>query len=113
MLLFTGSRRQQRWIVQGFVNGVCHACYRNPQTGVWEDRVIGRRSDQALIRSLRDGRCDKIPVRWLIALEGVGEACEPYPSLPDMRRFHRHSGSYGQAQVIGRKPQYCGYRRHL
>ena len=51
--LFSGSRRQQRWIVQGFVNGICHACRRRPQTGVWEDRVISRRSDRALIRSLK------------------------------------------------------------
>ena len=49
--LFPGSRRRERWIVEGFVNGVCYACRRNPQTSVWEDRVIGRRSDRAVIRS--------------------------------------------------------------
>lgn len=44
------------WIVEAFLNGTLGAAWRNPATGRWEDRFISGRSDQAVVRSLRDGR---------------------------------------------------------
>ncbi len=86
---YPNAYRRERWIVEGFRNGECGACCRNPKTGFWESRVMSGRSDMAVIRSLRDGATREIAIRVLIALEDAGDACEPYPSLPDVRRFHR------------------------
>src|SRR5271165_5082120 len=44
------------WIVEGFLNGTVAAARRNPLTGRWEDIYVARRSDFALLRSLRHGR---------------------------------------------------------
>ena len=44
------------WIVTAFLNGICAAARRNRDTGLWEDVHVSRRSDMAIVRSLRDGR---------------------------------------------------------
>ena len=87
--VFAHCHRGERWIVEGFLNGECGACWRNPRTGQWESRTRSRRSDRAVIRSLRDGRMREVAVRTLVALEDAGDACERYPSLPDVQRFYR------------------------
>ena len=79
------------WIVEAFLNGILAAAVRNPLTGQWEDRFMSRRSDTAVVRSLRDGRRCTVGIRTLIVHDDLGLAKEPtsYPSLPDVARFYR------------------------
>jgi len=75
------------WIVTAFLNGICAAARRNRDTGLWEDVHVSRRSDMAIVRSLRDGRQRQVAVRTLILHEDEGLVQQPtfYPTLPDMR----------------------------
>ncbi len=79
------------WIVEAFLNGILTAAARNPQTRRWENRYMSRRSDTAIVRSLRDGRRRVVAIRTLIVHDDLGLAKEPtpYPTLPDVARFHR------------------------
>ena len=43
------------WLVEAFLNGQCHAARRDPATGHWVSIFTSRRSDMAVVRSLRDG----------------------------------------------------------
>lgn len=74
------------WIVEGFLNGVCHAARRDPHTGQWLDMTMSHRSDMAVVRSLRDGRRKEVAVRILQLHEDMGLWFEPtyYPPLPDL-----------------------------
>ena len=102
--VFPHHHRRERWIVEGFLNGECSACWRNPRTGHWESRTRSRRSDIAVVRSLRDGRTREVAVRTLIALEDAGDACEGYPNLPDVQRFHRR---FRQGTASTQSPARC------
>jgi hypothetical protein len=76
--------RKNPWIVEGFFNGVMTAAVRDPLTGYWESRYIAGRSDTALIRSLREGRRRRIPIRALILHddEGLTKGMTGYPDRP-------------------------------
>jgi hypothetical protein len=72
------------WIVEGFLNGTLAAARRNPLTGRCEDIYVARRSDFALLRSLRHGRRQVVAVRVLILHEDEGLRCDggAYPDVP-------------------------------
>ena len=73
-------------MVEAFFNGTMGAARRNPHTGLWESRYLARRSDVAVIRSLRDGLQRELAIRSLILHE---EAClrRDRPTYPDLPRF--------------------------
>ena len=79
------------WIVEGFLNGICHAARLDPESGRWVDKTMSHRSDLAAVRSLRDGRRKQIAVRLLQFHEDMGLWFEPtfYPPLPDLRFYRR------------------------
>jgi hypothetical protein len=74
-------------MVEGFLNGTIGAGRRNAETDRWEDVVIVRRSDMALIRSLRTGRRRQIAVRLLVLHEDMGLRVDAatYPTLPAIK----------------------------
>ncbi len=86
-----GAKCRTPWMVEAFLNGVMAAATRNRRTGQWEDRFMSRRSDTAVVRSLRDGRRRTVGIHTLIVHDDLGLAKEPtaYPSLPDVARFYR------------------------
>lgn len=63
---------REPWIVEAFLNGTLAAVRRNYETGLWKDIYVSRRSDMAVVRSLRDGRRQQIAVRILILHEDQG-----------------------------------------
>jgi len=73
-----------------FKNGLLHAARRDPDTGCWKDSVWSGRSDMAVVRSLRDGRCCTVAVRLLVLHDDLGltKGTTAYPTLPDLR-FYR------------------------
>jgi hypothetical protein len=75
------------WIVEAFLNGVIGAARLNCETGFWESVYAARRSDMAVVRSLRDRRRQEVPVHILILHEEHGLEAAPvgYPDLPDLR----------------------------
>ena len=75
------------WIVEAFLNGTIAASRRNADTGFWEDTHAARRSDCAIVRSLRNGCRRKIAVRTLILHEDEGLRRGPAtcPDLPHVR----------------------------
>jgi hypothetical protein len=75
------------WIVEGFLNGVLCAARRNRDADRWEDVYMARRSDMAIVRSLRDGRRRHVAIRTLIHHEDEGLRRDPatYPDLPKVR----------------------------
>lgn len=77
---------REPWIVESFLNGIIAAAHRDPATGQWRDVYASRRSDMAVIRSLRTGRCRQIQVRMLILHEDEGLRRDEasYPDLPDL-----------------------------
>ena len=81
------------WIVEGFLNGQCHAARRDPATGRWLDTFLSGRSDIAVLRSLRDGRRQQVAVRILQLHDDLGLTKQPtgYPSLPDLRFYRRQA----------------------
>ncbi|MDE1905786.1 MAG: hypothetical protein KGH75_04980 [Rhodospirillales bacterium] len=72
------------WIVECFLNGQIGAARRDPQTGRWMNVYAARRSDMAIIRSLRTGRRRQIAIRTLILHEDEGLRRDGggYPDLP-------------------------------
>jgi hypothetical protein len=78
---------RELWVVEGFLNGTIGAGRRNTETGRWEDVVIARRSDKALIRSLQSGRRRQIAVRLLLLHEDMGLRADAatYPTLPAIK----------------------------
>jgi hypothetical protein len=72
------------WIVEAFLNGVVCAARRNTLTGRWEDLYIKGRSDQAIVRSLRDNRRKTVAVRLLEACSALGltKNGDRYPDFP-------------------------------
>ena len=74
------------WIVMAFLNGMIAAARLNVYSGRWEDLYVARRSDIAVVRSLRDGRQRQVAVRTLILHDDEGLVRQPslYPALPDM-----------------------------
>ena len=72
------------WIVEAFLNGTLAAAHRNRDTDQWEDVYMTRRSDTAIVRSLRDGRGCEVAVRILILHEEEGLRRDPatYPDFP-------------------------------
>ena len=48
------------------------ASRRNRDTGHWESTYMAGRSDMALVRSLRDGRLQRVAVRTLILHDDEG-----------------------------------------
>ena len=81
------------WIVEGFLNGQCHAARRDPATGRWLDTFLSGRSDMAVLRSLRDSRRQQVAVRILQLHDDLELSKEPtrYPSLPDLRFYRRQA----------------------
>ncbi len=75
------------WMVTAFLNGTVAAGRRNRDTGLREDVYVSRRSDMAIVRSLRDGRERQVAVRTLILHDDEGLVRQPslYPTLPDLR----------------------------
>ena len=75
---------REPWVVESFLNGGIAAARRNPDTGFWVNVYAARRSDMAVIRSLRSGRRQQIAVRTLILYEDEGLRCDGggYPELP-------------------------------
>jgi len=69
-------RCRDPWIVEAFLNGTLAAARCNPLTGRWEDIYVARRSDFALLRSLRHGRRQVVAVRVLILHEDEGLRCD-------------------------------------
>jgi len=65
------------WIVEAFLNGTIGAARHNSETGLWESVYAARRSDMAVVRSLRDGRRQRIAVRTLIVHDDEGLARQP------------------------------------
>ncbi len=87
---------REPWIVESFLNGIIAAARRDPDTGFWVNVYAARRSDMAVIRSLRSGRRQQIAVRTLILHEDEGlrrdEAA--YPSLPSLT-YCQHAAAGG------------------
>lgn len=77
------------WIVEGFFNGTMGAARRNRDTGHWESVYLSGRSDVALIRSLRDGRRQRIAIRTLIFHEDEGLRRDEasYPTRPALHLY--------------------------
>ena len=75
------------WMVTAFLNGTVAAGRRNRDTGLWEDVYVSRRSDMAIVQSLRDGRECQVAVRILILHDDEGLVRQPslYPTLPNLR----------------------------
>jgi hypothetical protein len=65
------------WMVTTFLNGTVAAGRRNRDTGLWEDVYVSRRSDMAIVRSLRDGRERQVAVRTLILHDDEGLVRQP------------------------------------
>ena len=82
------------WIVEGFLNGLLCAARRNRDTGQWDDVYMARRSDMAVVRSLRDGRRRQVAVRILVLHEDEGLRRDPatYPDLPRLRAERPNKG---------------------
>ncbi len=84
------------WIVESFLNGVCHAARFDRGGRCWIDKTMSGRSDMAVVRSLRDGRHKQVAVRVLQLHDDLGLCHEPthYPSLPNLRFYRRraHAG---------------------
>ena len=79
---------REPFIVEAFLNGTMGAARRNRDTGLWEDAFISRRSDLAVVRSLRDGRHRHVAVRALILHDDEGLTVPGgYPSLPNPRFY--------------------------
>lgn len=92
------ARRCTPWILEGFLNGTVAATAFNPRRRVWEDRVMARRSDRAVLRSLATGKRITLGVRCLLSLDEHGAAPDGQcPDLPDVARFH--AGWRGAARV--------------
>jgi len=81
------------WIVEAFLNGMMHATRRDPDTDRWRSSYWSGRSDTAVVRSLRDGRRQAVPVHLLQLHEdrGLCRGFSAYPSLPDLRFYRRRS----------------------
>ena len=81
------------WIIEGFLNGQCHAARRDPATGRWLDTFLSGRSDIAVLRSLRDGRRQQVAVRILHLHDDLGltKQSTGYPSLPDLRFYRQQA----------------------
>lgn len=85
------AAKRPQGVVEAFLNGACGAARRNRVTGMWEDAYRSRRSDTALVRSLRDRRqVRRVPVRLLVLHDDLGLWKEPTscPTLPDVGRFY-------------------------
>jgi len=63
------------------------AARRDQTTGLWEDAYLSRRSDTAIVRSLRDGRRSVVAIRILILHEEEGLRRDP-ATYPDLPRWH-------------------------
>jgi hypothetical protein len=81
--------RRNPWIVEAFLNGICAASRYDAESRQWQDVYISRRSDLAVVRSLRDGRRTTVAVHILAAHDDLGLAREPtdYPTLPDLALY--------------------------
>jgi hypothetical protein len=75
---------REPWIVESFLNGIVAAAKRDPSSGKWLDTYAARRSDMAVIRSLRTGSRRSIAVRTKILHEDLGLRLDgaTYPDLP-------------------------------
>jgi len=92
------------WQLTAFLNGVIHAARRDPDTGCWRDSVWSGRSDMAVVRSLRDGRCRTIAVRILVLHDDLGltKGTTAYPTLPDLRFYRCRSRTREPAAALRR-----------
>lgn len=90
------------WVVECFLNGTMGASRGNRHTGHWESAYIAGRSDMAVVRSLRDGRCETVSVRLLILHEDLGlwRAPNPYPTMPDLRLYRTKSRAAHPAPAL-------------
>ncbi|MDD2878347.1 MAG: hypothetical protein PHT60_13955 [Acidiphilium sp.] len=75
------------WIVEAFLNGVCAAARRNPDTGRWDDVYLAGRSDLAIVRSLRTGKRQIVTVRILKLADDEGHH-RIWPTYPDHPAAH-------------------------
>lgn len=92
------------WQLTAFLNGVIHAARRDPDTGCWRDSVWSGRSDMAVVRSLRDGRCRTVAVRLLVLHDDLGltKGTAAYPTLPDLRFYRCRSRKREPAAALRR-----------
>ena len=75
--------------------GQYHAARRDPATGHWLSVYVANRTDLAVLRSLRDGRCLTVAIRILQRHEdeGLGSPENRYPTIPTpLRRASSHEG---------------------
>ena len=83
-------------IVELFLNGTIGASRRGRETGHWESTYAARRSDMAIVRSLRTQRRRAIAVRTLQLHDDLGLGVNSaYPSLPDLRFYRAGSAASG------------------
>lgn len=89
---------REPWIVESFLNGVIAAARRDPTNGLWLDLYAARRSDMAVIRSLRNNRHRQIAVRTLVIHEDEGLRRDEatYPSLPKLAYCQQTVGESGR-----------------
>ncbi|MBW4025671.1 MAG: hypothetical protein HIU92_21595 [Proteobacteria bacterium] len=89
---------REPWIVESFLNGIIAAARRDPATGLWLDLYAARRSDMAVIRSLRNNRHRQIAIRILIIHEdeGLRRDAATYPSLPKLAYCQQTAGESGR-----------------
>ena len=92
------------WMVECFLNGTMGASRRNRDTRLWESTYVARRSDMAVVRSLRDGRRETVSVRLLILHENLGlwRDPNPYPSMPALQFYRRGQGASRPEAALGR-----------
>jgi hypothetical protein len=85
----------------------------NRQTGLWEDLHVARRSDTAVVCSLRDGRRQQIAVRTLVLHEDEGLRCDGggYPHIPIADTVHRSRRDHGTAPCRSPTDNRQGERR--
>lgn len=78
------------WIVQAFLNGTAGP-RRCPHTGIVDLPYISRRSDRALVQSLRTGAARAVSVHTLILHDDLGltKGATEYPTLPQLRQPER------------------------
>ncbi len=87
--------------MESFLNGIIAAARRDPATGLWLDLYAARRSDMAVIRSLRNNRHRQIAIRILIIHEdeGLRRDAATYPSLPKLAYCQQTAGESGRLRA--------------
>ena len=101
---------REPYLVEAFLSGTIGASRRNRETGHWERTYAARRSDMAIVRSLRTQRRCAIAIRILQMHDDLGLGVESaYPSLPDLRFYRTGSAANGLPARTATQPD-AAYR---